>query len=425
MSSATAYFSSMSPNNSFLDIYSANGSLMNDTQARQLLGTGCKGTLAQQSCPYTFEQNRRAKRKHRHILESVHALLILSSYPERFWGEATLTTVYLINQIPSSIINNKSSYECLHGILPAYDLLKVLSFDQPPLVTNPSIELFPSDSDANTFDELYDAFPHAPPSSKEDALPADNALDNGESSSLPSSVSPIGFDPVEPKNEILNPPSSCPTRIKTRFDGFVECYKACLVAKGFTQEYGIDYEETFAPVAYPTLVCSLIVIATAKGWKLFQMDVKNAFLNGDLVEEVYMQPPPGLKHPPNKVCQLKRALYGLKQAPRAWFAKFSTTISEFGFTSSPHDTTLFIRKTNHDDMIIIEDDISSIHDLRQFLSHKFEMKDLGVLSYFLGFEVTSSDDGYLLSQTKYASDLISKARLADSKTASTLLEPNV
>ncbi|GKV15900.1 hypothetical protein SLEP1_g26636 [Rubroshorea leprosula] len=262
-----------------------------------------------------------------------------------------------------------------------------------------------SDSDADTFDDLHDASPHAPSSSIEDALPTSNVLYNGESSSLPSSVPPIGFDPVEPENEILNPPSSRPTRIKTRSDGSVERYKVCLVAKGFTQEYGIDYEETFALVAHPTSVRSLITIAAAKGWKLFQMDMINALLNGDLVKEVYMQPPFGLEHPPNKVCRL-----------------------------NPHDIILFIRKTNHgmvllllyvDDMIITGDDISSIHDVKQFLSQKFKMKDLGVLSYFLGLEITSSDDGYLLSQTKYASDLIFKTGLIDSKTASTTLEPNV
>ncbi|GKV27933.1 hypothetical protein SLEP1_g37046 [Rubroshorea leprosula] len=275
-----------------------------------------------------------AERKHRHILDSVRALLISSSSPKRFWGKATLITVYLINWIPSSIINNKSPYECLHGIPPAYDLLKVSSFDQPPLFTNPSIELFPSDSNADTFDELHDTSPHAPPSSIEDVLPAGNVLDNAESSSLTSSVSPIRSNPVdlEPKNEILNPPSSHPTQ---------------------------HLEPSFR---------SLV-------------------------------PPSGI-----------------------------------GFASSPHDTALFICKTNLvmvllflyvDDMIINGDDISGIHDLKQFLSHKFEMKNLSVLSYFLGLEVTFSDDGYLLSQTKYAFDLISKAGVTDSKTTSTPLEPNV
>ena len=117
-------------------------------------------------------------------------------------------------------------------------------------------------------------------------------------------------------------------KIKTHSDGSIEHYKTCLVAKGFTQEYVIDYEETFAPVARISSVCALLAIAAANKWGLFQMNVKNAFLNGDLSEEVYMQPPSGFSVESNKVCHLRRALYGLKQAPRAWFAKFSSTISQ-------------------------------------------------------------------------------------------------
>ncbi|GKV42586.1 hypothetical protein SLEP1_g49969 [Rubroshorea leprosula] len=96
---------------------------------------------------------------------------------------------------------------------------------------------------------------------------------------------------------------------------------ACLLIKGFTQEYGINYEETFAPVAHLTSVRNLLVIIAIRRWKLFQMDVRNVFLNGDLEEEVYMKPPPGLNHPPNKVCRLRHALYKLKQSPQAWYAK--------------------------------------------------------------------------------------------------------
>ncbi|GKV42069.1 hypothetical protein SLEP1_g49517 [Rubroshorea leprosula] len=147
-----------------------------------------------------------------------------------------------------------------------------------------------------------------------------------------------------------------------------------------------------------------------------------------------MKPPPGLTHPPNKVCRLQRALYGLKQSPRAWYAKFSAIMSELGFTSSPHDTTFFIRKTARgmvllllyvDDMIIIRDDVASVEELKQSLSQKFEMKDFSVLSYFLWLEVTFSNDGYLLSQVKYASDLVSKAEPNDGESVSKPLEPNV
>ncbi|KAK2999762.1 hypothetical protein RJ639_024294 [Escallonia herrerae] len=151
-------------------------------------------------------------------------------------------------------------------------------------------------------------------------------------------------------------------------------------------------------------------------------------------KEDYMQPPPGYHHPPHKVCRLHRALYGLKQAPRAWFAKFSTSVCQFGFTSSPHDSALFIRKSKHgtillllyvDDTIINGDDITGLSDLKYFHDQNFLMKDLGVLSYFLGLEISSSVDGYTLSQAKYASDLLSCAGLTDRKTAPTPLEPNV
>ena len=106
-------------------------------------------------------------------------------------------------------------------------------------------------------------------------------------------------------------------KIKTCSDGSIERYKARLVAKGFTQEYEIDYEETFALVARISSVRALLAIATASKWNLFQMDVKNAFLNGDLSEEVYMQPPPGLSVESNKFCHLRHAIYDFKQASRA------------------------------------------------------------------------------------------------------------
>ena len=158
-------------------------------------------------------------------------------------------------------------------------------------------------------------------------------------------------------------------KIKTRFDGSIEHYKTHLVAKDFTQEYEIDYEETFAPVACISSVHVLLAVAATSKWDLFQMDVKNAFLNGDLSEEVYMQPPPGLSIESNKVCYLRHAFYGLKQVLRAWFAKFSSTIFCLGHTASPYDSTLFLRRIVKgtillllyvDDMIIIGDALSGI-----------------------------------------------------------------
>ncbi|XP_057975295.1 uncharacterized mitochondrial protein AtMg00810-like [Malania oleifera] len=166
---------------------------------------------------------------------------------------------------------------------------------------------------------------------------------------------------------------------------------------------------------------------------LYQMDVKNAFLHCELTEEVYMCPPPGSHHLLHQVCKFRRALYGLKQAPRAWFAKFSTIVRDFGFTSSLHDSSFFIHKLDQDtillllyvdDMIITGDDASEILVLKTHLSQHVEMKDLGKLSYLSGLEITSNSKGYYLSQAKYALDILTQARLIDSKICTTPFELN-
>eukprot|EP00268_Persea_americana_P033657 TRINITY_DN3330_c0_g1_i11.p1 TRINITY_DN3330_c0_g1~~TRINITY_DN3330_c0_g1_i11.p1 ORF type:complete len:627 (-),score=65.47 TRINITY_DN3330_c0_g1_i11:2488-4368(-) len=191
-------------------------------------------------------------------------------------------------------------------------------------------------------------------------------------------------------------------KIKTKSDGTVDRYKARLVAKGYTQEYGVDYEETFAPVAKMTTVRIFISVAAVRHWPLYQLDVKNAFLNGFLQEELYMHPPPGVTRPPHYVCRLNRALYGLKQAPRAWFERFSTSIISIGFSQSAHDSALFTRFSPSgcvflllyvDDMIITGSDTTGILSLKSFLHRQFEMKDLGHLRYFLGIEVAYSPNG--------------------------------
>ena len=164
------------------------------------------------------------------------------------------------------------------------------------------------------------------------------------------------------------------------------------------------------------------------------MNVKNAFLNGNLSEEVYIQPPPSLSIKPNKVCHLQRALYGFKQALWAWFAKFSSTISQLGYIASHYDSALFIRRTEKCtillllymyDMIIIGNNLSGIQELKDFLYQQFEMKDLVHLSYFLSFEIIHSTDGLYITQVKYTFEPLSQAGLTDNKTVNTPVELNV
>jgi len=187
-------------------------------------------------------------------------------------------------------------------------------------------------------------------------------------------------------------------KVKHNANGSMSRYKVRLVAKGYAQTYGIDYEETYSLIAKMTTVRAIIVMATTKGWSLHQMDVKNVFLHGDLHEKVYMEQPPSYvdQTHPNLVCRLKKTLYGLKQAPRAWLDKIGQYLVISGFQTSNADFSLYVKKTNHgivviviyvDDLIITRDSDANISDLKKLLKQKFEMKDLGKLRYFLGIEV--------------------------------------
>ena len=178
--------------------------------------------------------------------------------------------------------------------------------------------------------------------------------------------------------------------IKYKADGLINQYKARLVAKGFTQTHGIDYSETFSPVAKLNTVRVLLSLAANLDWPLHQLDIKNAFLHNNLDEEIYMEVPPGYTGSIETkiVCKLERALYGLKQSPRAWFGQFSSAMRKYGYRQSNSDHTLFLKHRQSkvttlivyvDDMIITRDDAEEISRLQEQLSAKFEMKHLGGL----------------------------------------------
>jgi len=204
------------------------------------------------------------------------------------------------------------------------------------------------------------------------------------------------------------------------------------VAKGFKQRYGIDYEDTFSPVVKAATIKLVLSVAVSNGWSLRQLDVQNAFLHGVLEEEVYMKQSPGYqdKHHPSYICKLDKALYGLKQAPRAWYHRLSEKLIELGFKASKGDTSLFFyRKGNLVMFILIYvDDIivaSSSHDgtkvLLQALRSEFALKDLGELHYFLGIEVNKIKDSILLSQIKYANDVLRRTGMTNCKPSTTPL----
>ncbi|CAM8965547.1 unnamed protein product [Rhodiola kirilowii] len=563
-----------------------------------------KGCIHQSSCAYTPQQNGIVERKHRHLLDVARSLRFQSNIPKVFWGDCLLTSTYLINRTPTTLLKGMSPYEVLFGSPPSIDNLKVFGclcyvstsnilrdkFDpraspcvflgypygqkgykvyclqsHKVLVSRNVIfyeEIFPyaeqQFSDKGTIintvkptvapildfhDTLFDD--HCTSSPAENPVPTDiitspgasipdsfqdsasssnNFFTTSEDSSDPPATSNPIHEPVIPLrksvrshkppawqkdyvvgssyktsphsiNKVLSYDHCSPAhkhflgqvtlhkepktysqaiknplweaamnkeiqalehnntwsiaalpphahaidckwifRIKYNSDGTIERYKARVVAKGYTQVEGIDYHDTFAPVAKMTTVRCLLAIAATKQWPVFQLDVDNAFLHGDLQEEVYMLTPPGFYSAEKQqglVCKLHKSIYGLKQASRQWFSRFSDSLLAFGFQQSLEDYSLFTLKTdNHfiillvyvDDVVLTGTSPSLINQIKEFIHAKFRIKDLGHLKYFLGIEVARSKEGIFINQRKYALDILAEHSFTDSKPVQTPLE---
>ncbi|KAH9793062.1 retrovirus-related pol polyprotein from transposon RE1 [Citrus sinensis] len=199
-------------------------------------------------------------------------------------------------------------------------------------------------------------------------------------------------------------------RIKHNADGSISRYKARLVAKGFHQTQGIDYNETFSPVVKASTVKLVLSLAVLNHWSLRQVDINNAFLNGYLTEEVYMQQPEGFVDQSKSahIYKLQKALYGLKQAPRAWIQGH-----------------LLLVLVYVDDIIVTGSDSEQIQQVITNLQTTFALKDLRELHFFLGIQVTKTDTGLHLSQSKYIADLLNKVKMQDCTPCSTPMAANV
>uniref|UniRef100_A0A6N2MZF3 Integrase catalytic domain-containing protein n=1 Tax=Salix viminalis TaxID=40686 RepID=A0A6N2MZF3_SALVM len=548
---------------------SDNGSEFTSHIMKEYLGSN--GILHQTSCVSTPQQNGVAERKNRDLLEKTRALILPMNVPKKFWSYGVLTATYIINRLPSQVLDFQCPMEILQGKTPNISHLKVfgctcfvhihstqrdklepravkciflgyshtqkgykcydvtrqkvyVSRDVRFVETNP---YFSTPNKREPLEELKPLPSTAPyndySTSTCDPIPTVNPACDPNSTSVADPPSPIILaeqnSPPAISSPKRNPPRErrCPAKFqdyeaytvryhisnyldysqlsplylafltaissehepknfkeaqsqqvwrtamdeelaalaenktwsivplpkgkhavdsrwiyKTKFnsDGSINRHKARLVAQGFTQEFGVDYKETFAPVAKMTTVRVLLSVSINNGWFLSQMDVKNAFLHGDLEEEVFMKLPPdrSLSATPNLVCKLHKSIYGLKQSPRAWHAKHSGALATLGFSKSAADSSLYVRFKNADklmvliyvdDLIISGNNVESIAQLKKTLQQLFPIKDLGALKIFLGIEMASSSKGLFFHQRKYTIDLLQEAGMLSTKPAIT------
>ena len=227
-------------------------------------------------------------------------------------------------------------------------------------------------------------------------------------------------------------------KIKRDEKGNVSRYKARLVAQGFTQVPGVDYVDTFAPVAKFSTLRVLLALAAQLDLEIHQMDVKNAYLNGTLTETIYMRQPPGFIDPeqPKHVCRLARGLYGLRQSGRVWYQTLTNAFKDLGFTVCAVDHAVFISRNESgrvvvaastDDLLIISDSLDRVNETKRGLETHFEMTDLGEVCWLLGVEIRRdrAKRTLSLSQGAFVKTIVGRFNLEDANPVTTPMDPSV
>ncbi|KAG8473238.1 hypothetical protein CXB51_035235 [Gossypium anomalum] len=411
---------------------------------------------------YTPQQNRVCERKNRTVLDIARYLLFESKLPSKFWAEAANTSVYLLNRLPTTAVKDKTPFEVWHDLKPIVSHLKVFGcvcYTLIPTEKRTKLErraaprIFVGYSSTNKGYRVYD-----PPTKKilvsrdvrfnkgkiwswNDADARLTDEDQLENSLELAEEGPADEDFDEEPNDtwdLVDRPDHKKVigvkwvfRAKYNADGSLNKHKARLLMKGYSQQYGIDFIETFAPVARLDTIKLLFALAAQKQWRIHQLYVKSAFLNGFLKEEIFIEQPEGIKVPgeEDKVYKLKKALYGLKQAPRDWYDRVDEYLSKLRFEKSVSEPTLFIKKTKNKTLLIVSlyvDDLlvtgskgELIDEFKVQMQEVFEMTDLGVMTYFLGMEVNQSNQGIFINQHAFALKILNRFCMTNCKTVST------
>lgn len=455
------------------------------------------GIEHQLTTPYTPQQNGVSERKNRSIMEMTRCMLHEKELPKKLWAEATNTAVFLLNRLPTRVLQKKTPFEAWFGYKPDLKNLRTfgcLCFSYVPQVKRDKLDKkaepgvfigysnsskayrifqpqngkilvsrdvkFMEDRQWNWEESIKMQLPKVPQYFDEDIddvpVRGIRSLSDVYERNNVAVFEPAEFEEAEKddkwieamkeelrmieKNdtwELVDRPQHRKVigvkwvyRTKLNADGSVNKYKARLVVKGYSQVFGVDFSETFAPVARLDTIRMLLALTAQKGWKTYQLDVKSAFLNGYLQEEIYVEQPEGfqVKGQEEKVYLLKKALYGLKQAPRAWYSRIDEHLQSLGFVKSPSEATLYVKGTDAnlivvsvyvDDLLVTGSNEKLVKEFKAEMLKVFEMTDLGLMSYFLGMEVKQDHDGVFISQKKYAKEILNKFHMDDCKRTST------
>ncbi|KAK8572986.1 hypothetical protein V6N12_029026 [Hibiscus sabdariffa] len=434
------------------------------------------------------EWNGVSERRNRTLLDMVRSMMSHSDLPISFWGHALETTAFTLNRVPSKSVQ-KTPHEMWTGKRPNMSFMKIwgckayvkhhMSTKLEPKshkyflsskedcrnieleevqqqVSEPEVEQTTQVVEENSIDletrplrrstrEHHEPerngflvtthgdvilVDHDEPKTYQEAVsnPDSEKWLEAMRSEMDSMSDNQVLTLVEPPEGIK--PIGCKWvfKKKTDMDGNVQTYKGRLVAKGYRQIHGIDYDETFSPVDMFKSIRILLAIAAFHDYEIWQMDVKTTFLNGKLEEDVYMTQPEGFVTPENagKVCKLQRSIYGLKQASRSWNLRFNDPIKEFGFIRNEDEPCVYKKFSGSivsflilyvDDILIIGKDIPTLQSVKAWLSSCFSMKDLGEAAYILGAKIYRDRSKRLLglSQSTYIDKVLKKFNMEASK----------
>ncbi|GJR03843.1 retrovirus-related pol polyprotein from transposon TNT 1-94, partial [Tanacetum coccineum] len=415
-----------------------------------------KGITHNFSAPRTPQSNGVVERKNRTLQEMSRTMLNEQSLPQKFWCNAVDTSTYILNRILIRAILGKTPYELLRGYSQNSKAYMILNKNTRKIEESLNVTFNETPSPSKTSplvdDDLDEEEAIRATKKKnlenvveDETLEIDEIVNIRESRNHPledvignlnqrtlrsQAQNQSNFfcfiSTIEPKNVNEALGTKCVFRNKLDKNDVVSQNKARLVAQGYNQQEGIDYDETYAPIARFESIRILLAYACALDFRLFQMDVKSAFLNGVINEEVYMAQPPGFIdfEKPDHVYKLKKTLYGLKQAPKAWYDRLKAFLIKHEYKIGMVDNTLFTKKKSSN-LIIVQiyvDDIifgptcqDMCDEFAKIMHDEFEMSMMGELNFFLGLQIKQMEDGIFFNQSKYIKEMLKKFGLEDSK----------